>query len=156
MRVVLLGHPVRHSLSPVMQNAAFEATARPERYEALDVPPERLRDYIEMLRGGLYLGANVTVPHKVAVRGLLDELHLDARMVGAVNTVVCADGRLVGHNTDVFGACEGLLGPVRDRIGGARVLLLGAGGGARAVLAGLARMRARPGLVLIAARRRQQ
>jgi prepilin signal peptidase PulO-like enzyme (type II secretory pathway) len=139
MRVVLFGHPVAHSLSPAMQNAAFAGLGRPERYEAVDVPPERLAAYVQMLRDGAYLGANVTVPHKLAVAEMMDDLDAEALASGAVNAITVEDGRLRGHNTDVHGAWEGLLGPVRDSIKGSHVLILGAGGGARAVLLAMAR-----------------
>jgi shikimate dehydrogenase len=152
--VLLLGHPVAHSLSPSIQNAAFAAAGRPDSYEAVDVPPDRLHDYLEMLRGGPYLGANITVPYKLEAAAAMDEADHDATLLGAVNTVVVRDGRLIGHNTDAHGAWEGLLGPVRDQLLASRVLVLGAGGGARAVLLALTVSRGpRPALVVVAVRR---
>lgn len=141
MRVLLLGHPVSHSLSPQMQNAAFLAAGRTDTYEAVDVPPGKLRAFMSMLRDGLYLGANITVPHKLAAISHLDEMDVAAESVGAVNTVVVRDGRLLGYNTDIDGAWEGLLAPIEAQLQGANILVLGAGGGARAVLAALARVR---------------
>jgi shikimate dehydrogenase len=157
VKILLLGHPVGHSLSPAMQNAALRAVGREDAYEAVDTTPERLAGWISALRDGEHLGANVTVPHKTAVAPLLDAVDATAKELGAVNTVVARGGRLEGHNTDVAGAFEGLLAPVRGSLGRARVLLLGAGGGARAVLAALAReAEMRPARVIVAARREEQ
>ncbi len=132
--VLLLGHPVAHSRSPAFQNAAFRAAAYPARYLAADVPPERLHDAVHGLRGLGVLGANVTVPHKVAVVPLLDALDDAARRVGAVNTIVNRDGVLTGHNTDGGGALDALRDAGVSLADAPRVLLLGAGGTARAVL----------------------
>jgi shikimate dehydrogenase len=135
-RIVLLAHPSGHSLSPAMHNAAFRALGLAVRYEALDVPPGDLPRVVEGLRETKFVGANVTVPHKVAVANLVDELSEEARIVGAVNTVVRRGRRLVGHNTD----CEGFLRGLSDldyEPSGGRVLLLGAGGAARAVAVSL-------------------
>jgi shikimate dehydrogenase len=153
MRVLLLGHPVAHSVSPAVQNAAFEAMGMPDRYEAVDVPPEALAEAVRELRQEDCLGANVTVPHKLAVLPFLDELDPLVETLGAVNTIVNRGGRLSGYNTDVEGAWKGLLEPVVDTIGGAGVVLLGAGGGARAVIAALERALHRaPALVVVVAR----
>jgi shikimate dehydrogenase len=159
MRVPLLGHPVAHSVSPAMQNAAFDAMGMGERYEAVDVPAEALAEAVRELRQEEFMGAQVTVPHKVAVIEFLDELDPLAETTGAVNTIVNDGrrGRLVGHNTDVEGAWKGLLEPVADDIGGARVVIAGAGGGARAVVVALERAIHRaPGLVLVVARNQAQ
>ena len=133
-RLVLLGHPVGHSLSPVFQNAALKAAKIPLVYEALDVSGRELRRVIRELRDSNAAG-NVTIPHKLAVHDLCDDLTDLAAKVGAVNTFWMESGKLHGDNTDVGGfeaAARALLGgePV-----GARVLLLGAGGAAAAVLA---------------------
>lgn len=136
---MLIGHPVAHSFSPVMQNAAFDALELPHLYEPQDTTPEGLAGTLRQLRDGRYLGANVTVPYKLAVVPAVDAVDADVRMLGALNTIVVTDGRLSGYNTDVDGAWEGLLLPVRDALRKSRVLLLGAGGGARAILMALAR-----------------
>jgi shikimate dehydrogenase len=132
--VFLLGHPVAHSLSPAMHNAAFLALGLPHRYEARDVEPDRLEDVVEALRTDDVLGANVTIPHKERVLRYLDEADADARRVGAVNTIVRRGARLIGENTDVYGFERAINAPVR---GGplpstGTVLVLGAGGAARA------------------------
>jgi shikimate dehydrogenase len=133
-RLVLLGHPVRHSLSPRFQNAALRAAGIPLTYEALDVPPHALADTLGQLRAGRAAG-NVTVPHKAAVAAACDRLTGIATKTGAVNTFWCEDARLVGDNTDVAGfraLVESVTGSVPD---GAVVGLFGAGGGAAAVCA---------------------
>ncbi|MCH2668078.1 MAG: shikimate dehydrogenase [Deinococcales bacterium] len=134
--VVLLAHPSGHSLSPVMQNSAFKALGLSARYEAVDVPPKDLPTIVEELRNPKFVGANVTVPHKVSVAKLVDELSQDASIVGAVNTVVRQGSKLVGHNTDGEGFLRGLA-DLNYEPAGDRVLLLGAGGAARAVAVSL-------------------
>src|SRR5919204_972358 len=99
--VALLGHPVDHSLSPRMQNAAFAARALDWAYVALDVEPDALPDAVAGLRALGFAGANVTIPHKGAVATLCDELDDLSRRSGAVNTLVFHEsGRIVGANTD--------------------------------------------------------
>jgi shikimate dehydrogenase len=130
--VALLGHPVAHSLSPRMQNAAFAARALDWAYVACDVEPDTLPAAVAGLRALGFAGANVTIPHKGAVAELCDELDDLSRRSGAVNTLVFRDGdRIVGANTD---------GPAVARAvdaRGAHVLVLGRGGAARAVAAAL-------------------
>jgi shikimate dehydrogenase len=154
VNVYLLGHPVAHSLSPAIQNAAFHALGLNHAYTAVDIQPEDLVEQLQTLRAADSLGANVTVPYKLAVVPALDAVDAEAQTLGAVNTIVNTHGRLSGYNTDVDGAWEGLLAPVLDSIREARVLVLGAGGGARAVLLALARtLPDGPGAVTVLARR---
>jgi shikimate dehydrogenase len=133
-RLVLLGHPLGHSLSPVMQNAALLAAGIDLTYEALDVPRSALDDTLDELHRQRAAG-NVTVPYKEAVRAACDRVTETARAVGAVNTFWTAiDGARVGDNTDVVGfnaAAHTLLGGIPS---GAQVAVLGAGGAAAAVL----------------------
>lgn len=131
--IALLGHPVAHSLSPAFQQAALDAVGFPARYEAWDTPPEDLRIAIERLRSGDLLGANVTVPHKVAAMRLVDAPDALSERVGAVNTIVRRDGRLHATNTDVAGVRRALES-VGVELRGAEVVLIGAGGAARAVV----------------------
>jgi shikimate dehydrogenase len=160
--IALLGHPVAHSISPRFQQAALDALGIEARYEAWDTPPADLPIAIERLRSADLLGANVTVPHKEAVFRLVDRLDPLAERVGAVNTVMRRDGRLHGTNTDVAGVLHALDGV---ELRGASIVLLGAGGAARAVVvamqqAGAARLtianrsldRAQPLADLVAAR----
>jgi shikimate dehydrogenase len=138
-RVVLIGHPVAHSLSGAMQQAAFDATGIDARYELWDRAPIALPDAIEEVRGDGFLGANVTIPHKERVVPLIDKLTEEAQATGAVNTLTREGRRLVGHNTDVPGfvvALDKLVG--RQKMPRAAVVL-GAGGGSRAVVYGLIR-----------------
>jgi shikimate dehydrogenase len=154
MRVLLLGHPVAHSMSPAIQNAAFAACHMPHSYQAVDVAAPDLGAALVDLRRDDCLGANVTVPHKLAVLPAMDGVDAEVRMTGAVNTIVSARGRLSGHNTDIEGAWRGLLEPAIDAITGGIVLIAGAGGGARAVIGALARNRRRgPAGVVVLARR---
>jgi shikimate dehydrogenase len=132
-RLALLGHPLGHSLSPRMQNAALLAAGIPLTYEAIDVPRRALSDTVESLRRTRAAG-NVTIPYKEDMLAACDRLSPTAIAVGAVNTYWTAiDGALVGDNTDADGFLEAaarLIGTVNDPI----VAVLGAGGGAKAVL----------------------
>jgi shikimate dehydrogenase len=133
-RLVLLGHPVAHSLSPVMQTAALAAAGVASRYEAIAVAPDDLPDTIEQLRKERTAG-NVTVPHKERMAALCDMLTPLAMAVEAVNTFWFEpDGRLVGDNTDVGGFDFAARFLLQDAVERARVLVLGAGGSAAAVL----------------------
>ncbi|MXW34830.1 MAG: shikimate dehydrogenase [Chloroflexi bacterium] len=131
--IALLGHPVAHSISPPMQQAALDALGVDARYEAWDVAPGEVAAAVERLRGEGVLGANVTVPHKVELLRRADEVDALARQVGAVNTIVPRDGRLHGANTDVAGVLRTLADAGVD-VAGAEVVLIGAGGAARAVV----------------------
>lgn len=141
--VGLIGWPVGHSISPRMHNAAFNASNLDWCYVPLavpDDPPERLAEAIHGLRALSFRGANVTVPHKQSVIQYLDELTDAAQTIGAVNTIIVQkDGVLVGDNTDARGFIADLLANGMDP-SRKRVLVLGAGGSARAVVTGLAEM----------------
>lgn len=134
--VYLIGHPVAHSLSPAMHNAAFAALRLPHAYEALDVEPPALAATVARLRHDHVLGANVTIPHKESVPRLLDAIDDDARRIGAVNTISRRASVLTGANTDVYGFEMAVRGVLERR----RVLVLGAGGGARACVYALLRL----------------
>ena len=138
-RVVLIGHPVAHSLSAAMQQAAFDSTGIDAKYELWDRAPIALPDAISEVRGDEFLGANVTIPHKERVVPLIDKLTEEGQATGAVNTLTREGRRLVGHNTDVPGfnvALDKLVG--RQKMP-RQAVVLGAGGGARAVVYGLIR-----------------
>jgi shikimate dehydrogenase len=138
-RVVLIGHPVAHSLSGAMQQAAFDELGIDARYELWDKPPIELADAVGELRTDEFLGANVTIPHKERVVPMVDRLTEEASATGAVNTITREGKRLVGHNTDVAGfkvALDHLVG--RQKMP-RQAVVLGAGGGARAVVYGLIR-----------------
>lgn len=134
----LFGRPVSHSLSPALHNAAFAALGLPHRYVAREVADDELREAVASLRGPQALGANVTIPHKERVMRHLDGLSDEARRCGSVNTIVRSASRLLGENTDVAGF-ERALAERADLLRAAPVLVLGAGGGARACVLALLR-----------------
>jgi shikimate dehydrogenase len=135
--LAVLGHPVGHSLSPAIHNAALQARGFDAVYLAFDVEPHMLREAIEGLRAVNFLGANLTIPHKEHGLELVDALDPLAARVGAINTIVNDQGCLWGHNTDIagFAASLELLRPSGAL--GARCVVAGAGGAARAVVAAL-------------------
>jgi shikimate dehydrogenase len=133
----VIGHPLKHSLSAVFQQAALDHLGLDVRYETWPTPPDRLAETVEGLRAVDRLGANVTIPHKEAVMPLLDEVDDLARRVGAVNTIANRAGRLHGHNTDVDGFLRALQEDASFDAAGCRAILAGAGGAARAVVVGL-------------------
>jgi len=139
-RVVLIGHPVAHSLSGAMQQAAFDHLGIDARYELWDRAPVALADAIAEIRADDdFLGANVTIPHKERVVPHTDRQTEEAHATGAVNTITRDGKKLVGHNTDVAGfkvALDTLVG--RQKMPRTAVIL-GAGGGSRAVVYGLIR-----------------
>jgi shikimate dehydrogenase len=130
--VAILGHPVSHSLSPAMHNSAFSRMGLDYCYIALDVHPSDLRAAIEGARAMDFAGLNVTVPHKEAVMPMLDKMDPEASFIGAVNTVVNRNGKLIGYNTDGRGFMRSLEEESIE-VKGRKVLLVGAGGAARAV-----------------------
>ncbi len=144
MRLVLLGYPLGHSVSPAMHAAALrEAGLADWTYEARPVSPAEVEEAVRLLRGPEFAGANVTVPHKAAVMAHLDGLTPVAEAIGAVNTIVKQEGRLIGHNTDAAGFLADLAGH-GVALSGRNVLILGAGGSARAVVAACTSVGARP------------
>jgi len=135
----IVGCPVTHSLSPVMQNAALHAAAIDAIYVPFGVEPGQLHAAVSGLRALGVCGFNVTIPHKTSIMPLLDELAPTAVQAGAVNTVVNQEGRLIGHNTDGDGLICSLLKDLDCDVVGSRVVLVGAGGAARGALAALCR-----------------
>jgi shikimate dehydrogenase len=125
--VGIVGDPVSHSLSPRMQNAAFEALGLDWAYVPLPVTGGRLGQAVAGLAALGFAGANVTIPHKTAVLAFCDEIDAGAEKAGSVNTLVIRDGRVLGSSTDGLAVTEAV------ESAGARVLLLGAGGAAQAV-----------------------
>lgn len=133
-RVVLLGHHIGYSASPAMHNAAFATLGIDARYELCDVASTALTGAVAALRAPDSLGANVTQPHKLAVLDLVDEVAPEVERLGAANTIVRRDGRLVAHNTDLPALAGELGGLALLR---RRAVVLGAGGASRAVQAAL-------------------
>jgi shikimate dehydrogenase len=138
-RVVLIGHPVAHSLSGAMQQAAFDALGIDAKYELWDKAPIALADAIAEVRGDDFVGVNITIPHKERVVPMIDRLTEEAQATGAVNTLTREGKRLVGHNTDVPGFAAALDKLVGRQKMPRQAVVLGAGGGARAVVYGLIR-----------------
>ncbi len=131
--VGVIGHPIKHTLSPVMHNYAFNKLNLDYVYLPFDISSTGLKD---SLKGMLALGIkgfNVTIPHKERIIEYMDELSDSAKIVGAVNTVVNDNGKLIGYNTDVNGIIN-TLEDFKDDINGKTVSVLGAGGAARSVI----------------------
>ncbi len=132
--IALLGHPVHHSKSPQMQNAAFQSLGLPYHYMAFDVLPSQLKEAVEGLRALGFHGANVTIPHKIPIIPFLDALTPLAKAIGAVNTLYFENDRLIGDNTDGQGYLASLshefphVDPKMMTVG-----IVGAGGAARAI-----------------------
>jgi shikimate dehydrogenase len=136
-RLAVLGHPVSHSRSPAMQNAALAAMGMGEEwaYEAIEVAPDAFEARARTMPGEGFAGANVTVPHKGAALALADALSETAREIGAANTLSFEGGEIRADNTDA----DGLLRSLPGSPAGKRALVLGAGGAARAVVWALLR-----------------
>lgn len=130
----IIGHPLGHTMSPALHNWGFERCDIAAAYMAFPTAPERLGDFVTALRTLPIAGASVTIPHKEAIIPYLDGMTARARSVGAVNTLYWDEGKLMGENTDVTGFIAPLKAHTR-RLNSA--LVLGAGGAAKAVLAGL-------------------
>jgi shikimate dehydrogenase len=133
----LIGHPVGHSLSPTMQNAAFDELKIDAEYKLFDVEPADLEKFLKGLVKNGIAGANVTIPHKVKARdfikinGVLNE---HAERLGAVNTIKVVGGKLIGFNTDGPGFYRSLVEDLKFEPEGKNVFVLGSGGAARAIV----------------------
>ena len=152
--VGLIGYPLRHSISPAFQQAAFDATGLAVRYELWETPSDEVNRLEERLRRSDTLGANVTIPYKQLVQRFIDRLDPSAAAVGAVNTIVCRDAVLEGYNTDVGGFVEALRQDGETTLTDRRLVVVGAGGAARAGVA--AALRERASSVVVCARRIEQ
>jgi shikimate dehydrogenase len=129
----VIGSPIGHSLSPLMHNAAFAYCGENRAYVAFEV--DDVAGAVSGVRGLNIAGASVTIPHKVAIMDYLDEIDDLARQIGAVNTIVNHNGRLVGHNTDCHGAVQAL--NTKTELNQKAAMIIGAGGAARAIGFGL-------------------
>ncbi|WP_416729034.1 shikimate dehydrogenase [Fictibacillus sp. JL2B1089] len=133
IKALVIGDPIDHSLSPIMQAAAFQESGILGTYEKKRVPSDELEKFVKFLKESNYSGCNITIPHKVAILPLLDEVDEEAKEIGAVNTVVNKDGKLVGYNTDGKGFLLGLKDMIKQPLSELNVLLIGAGGAARSI-----------------------
>lgn len=135
--LAVLGHPIRHSVSPPMHNEALAEMARtqPEfsnwRYHRFDIRPDDLSLALALLHRKHFLGVNLTVPHKILAVNQIDRVDDSARAIGAVNTLLWQPTGYLGFNTDGYGLTEGLRHDLGLEIGAGPVILLGAGGAAR-------------------------
>lgn len=128
----IFGHPVGHTLSPAMHNAAFRSLGLNMCYIAFDVLPKDLPDAVKAVKSLNLLGVNITVPHKENVIPLLDDVNAEAKFMGAVNTVVNSEGKLTGYNTDGLGFMSSLA-EAEISSDGKTILIIGGGGASRAI-----------------------
>lgn len=138
-QLYVIGDPVEHSLSPPMHNAALKELGLDKEftYNRMRIPKEDLEKFVEKLRVGAVTGASITMPDKEAIIPFLDQLTREAELIQGVNTVYKKDGKVIGHNTDGIG-CIRALEEAGISPAGKRVVLLGAGGAARAIAITLA------------------
>lgn len=132
----VIGYPIKHSLSPVIQNTAIQEAGIDYAYIAMPIAPEDLEKAVIGLKALNFTGFNVTIPHKVNIMQYLDEIDEMANLIGAVNTVHIKDGKLYGYNTDAIGFINPLVKEdveIKDKT----AVILGAGGACRAVVCGL-------------------
>ena len=128
----VVANPIKHSISPFIHNTAFEATSTNGVYLAWEVEGTDLAETVANIRRYQMFGINLSMPYKEQVIPYLDQLSEEARLIGAVNTVVNREGTLIGYNTDGKGFFKSL---PSFKISGKRMVLLGAGGAAKAILA---------------------
>ncbi|MFX0020603.1 MAG: shikimate dehydrogenase, partial [Promethearchaeota archaeon] len=133
----VIGHPIEHSMSPIMHNAAIQDLGLNFLYIAFDVAPNKLKEAIKGLKALNIKGINVTLPHKENVIKFIDEVDELAQKIGAINTIKNEDGFLIGRNTDVEGANKALIAAGCETAG-KNIVIIGAGGAAKAVLYSLA------------------
>jgi shikimate dehydrogenase len=133
IRLGVFGDPVAHSLSPQMQNAALEKSGLEMRYDRFEIHPSELPTALELLPKLNFVGANLTVPHKIAAFKLMDEVDETTRQIGAVNIVKFDGGKLRGFNTDGKGFSRAIREEFSVDLRDLRILVLGAGGAARAI-----------------------
>ncbi len=133
IRLGVFGDPVAHSLSPQMQNAALQACKIDMQYARFQIGPNELKEALDLIAQNDFIGVNLTVPHKVAALDLIDDADDNAKRIGAVNTVQIENGKLRGFNTDGKGFARAIREEFSVDLRDMRVLLLGAGGAARAI-----------------------
>ncbi|WP_339316641.1 shikimate dehydrogenase [Paenibacillus sp. FSL R10-2734] len=146
----VMGDPIIQSKSPIMHEAALQALGIPGAYVPLHILPENLEDAVQAVRTLGFRGVNVTIPHKVAVMALVDQLDESAVAVGAVNTIVNNNGILTGYNTDGIGYVRSLKAEAISDLSGMKIMVIGAGGAARGIVAAL--LQEKPSSIIIANR----
>jgi len=133
IRLGVLGDPVAHSLSPQTQNAALKACKIDMQYARFQISPDELRSALDLIRELNFVGVNLTTPHKIAASKLMDEIDDNVRRVGAINTVKIDNAKLRGYNTDGKGFARAVRQEFAVDLRDLRVMILGAGGAARAI-----------------------
>jgi shikimate dehydrogenase len=139
VRLGIFGDPIEHSLSPKMQNAALSSCGIDMQYARFHIRDGELNAALNLVRELAFIGLNLTIPHKIAACSLVDELDAGAREIGAINTVAVRDKKLIGYNTDAIGFARAIRSEFSVDLRDLRVLLLGAGGAARAIAVQCAR-----------------
>ncbi|MCS4485579.1 shikimate dehydrogenase [Staphylococcus americanisciuri] len=132
MKFAVIGHPIEHSLSPLMHHANFEALHLDYHYQALNIPPEHFQHIRDIAVEYDLDGFNVTIPHKERIIPYLDTMTEEAQAIGAVNTVLIKDNQWIGHNTDGLGFVKGLIDHYGD-LHNAKILIIGAGGASKGI-----------------------
>jgi shikimate dehydrogenase len=133
IRLGVLGEPVRHSLSPQMQNAALKASKIDMQYARFQISPDELQNALDLIRELNFVGVNLTTPHKIAASELMDEIDDNNRRIGAINTVKVDKAKLRGYNTDARGFARAIRQEFAVDLRDLRVMIMGAGGAARAI-----------------------
>ena len=133
VRLGVFGDPVEHSLSPKMQNAALKQCKIDLQYARFHISPDELRGAIDLIRKLEFIGVNLTIPHKIAALGMVDIADENAKRVGAINVVKVEGGKLHGFNTDGRGFARAIREEFSVDLRDLRVMILGAGGAARAI-----------------------
>lgn len=134
----VIGDPVRHSKSPIMMNRAFRETGINGAYMAFHITPDKLGEFVAGIRAMGIRGVNVTIPHKLDIMKHMDEIDAGAKAIGAVNTIVNDNGRLIGYNTDGIGYVRSLKEEAEPELAGKRIVVIGAGGASRGIVYALA------------------
>lgn len=133
---VVIGNPISHSLSPLMHQAALEYYGLQGKYIAIDLLPDEVTAFIAWCNRGEFRGCNITLPYKQLFLEVVDAVHPSAQSIGAINTIVKEDGKLVGYNTDIYGFLKPLEA-LRDDLDGQEAVVFGTGGASKAVISGL-------------------
>lgn len=135
VKTAVIGHPIAHSKSPKIHNYWIKKYGLHGTYTAIDIPPENLKQGVQSLIDQGYIGFNVTVPHKIKIMALCDEIDDLAKKIGAVNTVSIQDGKLYGSNTDAYGFVQNIKENTKNwRFEDGGAVVLGAGGAANAII----------------------
>ncbi|NJM36407.1 MAG: shikimate dehydrogenase [Akkermansiaceae bacterium] len=134
-RLAVIGHPVAHSASPQMHQAALDAAEIRMRYIRLDIEPGQVADAFRKMRALGFIGCNVTVPHKLEAMAACDEVHPEAKLLGAVNTIRFDENAICGFNTDGPGFSHAIADDFKKQLGSLKIGIVGAGGGAGGAIA---------------------